>query len=78
MPEARLQRTREGSKEVNCSHLLLITKADSDKAPFIESDGNRTTIKLCVYCGKVFIYTRSEEQFKKELDLMFGFLDYEL
>ncbi len=46
------------------------TVANTDIAPTINEDGTRTTIKACYGCGEKQSYTRSQEQFEKELELL--------
>jgi hypothetical protein len=59
------ERIRAKNPEMNCSHLFAIS--NSEIAPFIEENGNRTTVGRCIYCGIIKKYTRSQEQFLLEL-----------
>jgi len=71
MPENRLQKCRESYPELHCKHVFIF-KMQSDIAPFINADGTRTTIKICIDCGLVESYTRTQEKFKEELAKSFG------
>lgn len=41
--------------------------ADSDRAPYINSDGTRSTVMRCLECNYVHVRTRSQKQFEEEL-----------
>jgi len=45
-----------------------IVKVQSDIAPFIELNGSRTTYWMCIDCGENKTYTRTQEEFLKELN----------
>lgn len=42
-------------------------QTNSNIAPFINSDGTRTTIRVCYDCGDRQSFTRTQEEFEKEL-----------
>lgn len=58
-------RVRRNNPEMNCKHLYALVGFDI--APFINSDGTRTIIGVCVYCGKEEKYTQTQEGFLKKL-----------
>lgn len=60
------ERIRKANPNMSCDHLWVF-KDNSDKAPFINEDGTRTTIKFCVNCGETTLYTRSQKEFESEI-----------
>jgi hypothetical protein len=67
MPEKRLEKTRDSYPELNCTNHVWLIQNDTDIAAIIEPNGLRTTIKYCFNYGLTIRYTRSQEDFEKEL-----------
>jgi len=68
MSEARLQRTRESNQEINCKRHFWMYVSSSDVAPFIEPNGDRTTIRVCFNCGLRLKRTRTQHEFLEEME----------
>jgi len=68
MSETRLQKARELNQELNCKYHFWVYMGQSDIAPFIEPNGDRTTIKVCFNCGLRLKTTRTQIEFLAEIE----------
>lgn len=64
------ERIRRNCPEMNCDHTWMY-KESSNVAPFIEKDGTRTTISICINCGIKDEYNRPQDKFELELKKFF-------
>ena len=67
MSPSHPDRVRRNQPEVNCKHSFIYIQ-HSNIAPFIEKNGDRTTIEFCIDCGTRRSRTRTQEEFLNELN----------